>query len=125
LGGWWLKCAALFLVLALLAWVAWNFFTVVGRVFVFYPDKKVSFTPAHSGLEYEDLWIRTPDGQRLHAWLVRDGSNALFLFCHGNAGDVGDRVENLALLVRAGVSVLIFDYRGYGRSTGAPTEEGV
>ncbi|RLD96912.1 MAG: alpha/beta hydrolase, partial [Aquificota bacterium] len=84
------------------------------------------FTPAQAGLDYQDLWIETPDGARLHGWLVVAAPAApLLVFCHGNAGNIGDRVANVALLVRAGISVLTFDYRGYGRSSGKPTEEGV
>jgi len=126
MGGWWFKGVVLVLALAVVTWVAWNFSTVVDRVFVFYPDRRVVFTPAQAGLDYQDLWIETTDGERLHGWLVKAASHApLFLFFHGNAGNIGDRVENVALLVRAGISVLIFDYRGYGRSSGKPTEEGL
>jgi fermentation-respiration switch protein FrsA (DUF1100 family) len=46
------------------------------------------------------------------------------LLCHGNAGNVGDRVLHAKLLSTAGFDVLLFDYRGYGRSTGRPDEQG-
>jgi pimeloyl-ACP methyl ester carboxylesterase len=46
------------------------------------------------------------------------------LLCHGNGGNIGDRVPHLALLTAAGFDVLAFDYRGYGRSSGRPTEQG-
>ncbi len=46
------------------------------------------------------------------------------LLCHGNAGNVGDRVMHAALLSKVGFDVLLFDYRGYGQSTGSPSEEG-
>jgi fermentation-respiration switch protein FrsA (DUF1100 family) len=71
--------------------------------------------------------IETGDGERLHGWWVptRAGlAGAHVLLCHGNAGHVGDRVTHAALLCAAGLDVLLFDYRGYGRSTGWPSELG-
>ena len=90
------------------------------------PEREVCETPAAAGLSYQDLTIETADGQRLHGWLVQAPDRALgqVLLFHGNAGNVGDRVEHLRLLAQAGFDVAIFDYRGYGRSTGRPTEEG-
>ena len=53
------------------------------------------------------------------------GTSRLAICCyHGNAGDVGDRVLHAALLTAGGFDVLLFDYRGYGRSSGRPSEEG-
>jgi len=123
---WWFKGAFLVLVLVLAAWLVWNFSAVIGRVFVFFPDRKVTRTPAQVGLGYRDLRIKTPDGEHLHGWLVVATSAApLLIFCHGNAGNIGDRVDNVASLEKAGISVLIFDYRGYGKSSGHPSEEGI
>jgi len=102
-----------------------SFSEIIDRIFVFFPDREVSITPSHVGLDYKELWIRTSDKETLNAWFVKGKFDVLFLFCHGNAGDIGDRVENIAQLVMAGLSVLIFDYRGYGKSTGTPKEEGV
>ncbi len=124
--GWIVKTSLCVLILVGVTLLVWNFSTVVDRVFVFYPDRRLRITPAQVGLDYQDLWIETSDGERLHGWLVKAETHApLLLFFHGNAGNIGDRVENVALLVRAGISVLIFDYRGYGKSSGKPTEEGV
>ncbi len=124
--GWFIKALFSFLLLVGVIWVVWNFSHIIDRVFVFYPDRRLVATPARAGLDYKDLWIDTPDGERLHGWLVEAGPGApLLIFFHGNAGNIGDRVDNVARLVEVGISVLIFDYRGYGRSTGRPTEEGV
>ena len=74
----------------------------------------------------EDVWFQTRDGERLHGWRVA-GVRRPFghvLFCHGNAGSVVDRLPYARLLADAGLDVLLFDYRGYGRSTGHPSEEG-
>jgi uncharacterized protein len=77
-------------------------------------------------LAFADLTIATEDGERLHGWWIPAPSPAVahVLVCHGNAGNVGDRVAQAALLVAAGFDVLLFDYRGYGRSTGGAGEEG-
>ncbi len=80
-----------------------------------------------SGLAVEDAEFAAADGTRLHGWYVpRDDANAVILFCHGNAGNITDRAGVLARLHDdVGASVLIFDYRGYGRSEGSPSEDGV
>ncbi len=70
--------------------------------------------------------LETEDGERLGAWWIpsRTATIGHLLLCHGNAGNVGDRVLHARLLADAGLDVLLFDYRGYGRSTGKPDEEG-
>src|SRR5215212_9478751 len=93
---------------------------------LYFPTRKLAAKPADLGLEAEELGIETDDDERLHGWWIRAAapSRGHILFCHGNGGNVGDRVENARLLSDAGFDVLIFDYRGYGRSSGRPTEEG-
>ena len=79
-----------------------------------------------SGLPLEDVWFQTEDGVRLFGWyLSAPASTAVLLWCHGNAGNIVHRLDNLARLHRIGVSVFLFDYRGYGRSQGRPSEEGL
>jgi uncharacterized protein len=79
------------------------------------------------GLDFEDAWFASADGTPLHGWYVpRPDARAAVLFCHGNGGNITHRERALKMLnQRAGVSVLIFDYRGYGRSHGKPNEAGV
>jgi hypothetical protein len=74
----------------------------------------------------QDVEIDTEDGERLHGWWVpaRGASRGHVLLCHGNAGDVRDRIPHVRLLAAAGLDVLVFDYRGYGASSGRPTVEG-
>ncbi len=95
---------------------------------VFIPTRGLSRTPAEAGLAYEALTLPTADGERLGAWYVPAPATGArpwtLLYCHGNAGTIADRVEVLAALHREGLAVLIFDYRGYGESTGRPTEAG-
>jgi hypothetical protein len=80
-----------------------------------------------SGLEFEDAWFEAPDGTKLHGWYVPHADpRAVILFAHGNAGNLSDRADIVDDLVkRLGVSVMIFDYRGYGRSGGTPSEAGI
>ena len=88
---------------------------------LFFPSRRILQTPTR----FDDLTIPTADGQRLHGWWVEaDEPHATVLFFHGNAGNIGDRVPHVELLTAAGFNVLAFDYRGYGRSTGRPTEAG-
>jgi fermentation-respiration switch protein FrsA (DUF1100 family) len=79
------------------------------------------------GLAVEDAWFQAADGTKLHGWYLRhERPRAVILFCHGNAGNITDRAPVLDALHRwVGASALVFDYRGYGRSAGRPTEAGV
>ncbi len=93
---------------------------------LYFPSRALEQTPAHAGLSYRDLELTTADGERLHGWWVARRAPALghVLLCHGNAGNVGDRVLHAAVLTAVGFDVLLFDYRGYGRSSGRPAEQG-
>jgi hypothetical protein len=92
---------------------------------LFLPVAGVDTTPAIAGLPFEEHRIETADGERLHAWYVsRPGARYTILFFHGNAGNIGHRIVTLDQLHRLGLEVLIFDYRGYGRSSGRPGEQG-
>jgi fermentation-respiration switch protein FrsA (DUF1100 family) len=82
-------------------------------------------TPAALGLAYEDVTLTASDGVRLHAWYVPAPAAAhTLLFLHGNAGNISHRLDKLAVLNDLGAAVLLLDYRGYGRSDGAPDEVG-
>lgn len=99
---------------------------VLQPAMVFFPSKELQATPADWGLDYEDVWIEASDGVRLHAWYVpRAGARRVVLFFHGNAGNISHRGESVAIFHRMGLNVLILDYRGYGRSEGSPSEEGL
>jgi uncharacterized protein len=93
---------------------------------LYFPSPTVVGTPQSAGLECSDLPIETDDGERLGAWWIDARTQPLghVLLCHGNGGNIGDRVLHAELLSAAGFDVLLFDYRGYGQSTGNPTEEG-
>lgn len=94
---------------------------------VFFPSPYPAGEWQDHGLPFEDAWFDAPDGVRLHGWyLDHPNARAALLFCHGNAGNITHRAGTVALLQRhAAVSVLVFDYRGYGRSAGRPSEAGI
>jgi fermentation-respiration switch protein FrsA (DUF1100 family) len=72
----------------------------------------------------EEVWIDSGTGARVHGiYAGADDAFADLLFFHGNAGNLFDRLDNVALLVEFGFNVLIIDYRGYGKSDGEPSEQ--
>jgi fermentation-respiration switch protein FrsA (DUF1100 family) len=92
---------------------------------VFFPDPDLVGTPADFGLEYEDVFFEAADGVRLHGWWVPRTGAPVWLWFHGNAGNISHRLENIKLLWDlAGVQIFIFDYREYGRSQGRISREG-
>ncbi|MBI3767191.1 MAG: alpha/beta hydrolase [Deltaproteobacteria bacterium] len=96
--------------------------TVLLEQLIFFPDSDVPDPPAG----VEERWITTEDGLRLHAWYapaVR--SIATLVWSHGNGGNIAGREDVLLALCARGLSVLAYDYRGYGRSEGRPSEAGV
>ena len=95
------------------------------RTFVCFPEKVHSGRPADYGLLARDLYFETSDRVKLHGWLfVRDPLAPCLLWCHGNAGNISHRLDNIARLQSAGINVFIFDYRGYGKSEGSLSEQG-
>ena len=92
---------------------------------LYHPSTEIRGTPADLGLAYEWVALETADGARLSAWWVpADSARGVLLFCHGNAGNISDRLDSIRIFNRLGLSVFIFDYRGYGRSSGHPSEQG-
>jgi fermentation-respiration switch protein FrsA (DUF1100 family) len=97
----------------------------VERSFIYFPSRKLVATPADVGLSYEDVRFRASDGTRLHGWFVEGERDLALLWLPGNAGNISHRVELLRRLHdELGVSILLFDYRGYGASGGQPSERG-
>src|SRR5688572_15871412 len=101
--------------------------TALLNTLLYFPSRTFYATPADAGLGHEDVAFVADDGTRLHGWWIRaHGQPAIahVLLCHGNAGNIGDRVLHAKYLAEAGVDVFLFDYRGYGKSEGSPDEEG-
>lgn len=117
-----LTLAAFYVLLLALVWSMQSRLVYFPNV----PGRELSATPADIGLPYEDVVFGTADGVRLHGWLIEPAraDAPIVLFCHGNAGNISHRLDWLDILHGLGLGVLLFDYRGYGRSTGAPDEAG-
>jgi len=103
---------------------------------LFQPSGRLLATPDDAGMAYEEVRLDTEDGETLHGWWIpapdvsRETSPAEFeehtlLFFHGNAGNISGRLESVQQFHQLGLDVLIVDYRGYGQSTGTPSEEGI
>ncbi len=93
---------------------------------LYHPHRRIEHTPAEAGLEFEEITLVTVDDCRLNAWwLPNPDARATVLMCHGNTGNMGDCIERMADLHSMGAHVLLFDYRGYGKSRGFPTERGL
>lgn len=98
------------------------------RQMVFFPSKyPAGFRQMQNDrLNLQDIWFVAADGAKLHGWFVsHPEAKAVLLMCHGNAGNVSDRYDWLVMLhEKVPANLFIFDYRGFGRSDGSPTEEG-
>ena len=91
---------------------------------IFHPTTEILRTPRDVGLDYRDLYFTTLDNVRLNGWFIpHPQASATMIWFHGNAGNIGDRVNNIKLLHdKTAIGIFIFDYRGYGRSPGTPSE---
>lgn len=120
---------------------------ILGAVFVFaflalraleqrtlyFPDSQLFAYPSALRLSYEDAFLTTMDGVKIHGWFIpavqappaalRDHAYAV-LFCHGNAGNVSHRLDKVSRLRTLGQDWFLLDYRGYGKSEGTPSEQG-
>ncbi len=112
--------AIIFLTVLLLAFIAFAQF--LRRTGMFFPERYPLGN--WSSPRGEDVWITTSDKVRLHGWLFRAAAPhaPLLLFFHGNAGNITERAPIAIGLAQHGISVLLFDWRGYGRSEGSPSE---
>ena len=92
----------------------------------FYPDQVTYITPDRLNLEFEDVFVETPDGETLHGWWLpaKSEPKGTVYFLHGNAQNISSHIMNVAWLPERRYNVFLIDYRGYGRSTGAPDIEG-
>ncbi len=93
---------------------------------IYFPTKEIRFTPQDVSLEYEDVFFETEDGLRLNSWFIpAENPKGIILYNNGNAGNIGDRIEITKIFNKLNLSVFLFDYRGYGKSQGKPSEEGL
>lgn len=129
-GSWGRRCRAGWriarpLVVAYLAVVALAM--IFENSLIYFPARYPAGQWSLPGVPIEDAWFQAADGTRLHGWYAEHKEpRAVVLFCHGNGGNVAYWGDALRRLYQdAGCSVLLFDYRGYGRSEGRPSEAGV
>jgi fermentation-respiration switch protein FrsA (DUF1100 family) len=119
---------AMFLLSALIIMILVGvlFYSQLENKLIFYPDRALDDSPSNWNLLYRDVLLRTKDGEKLHCWFFPlPGEPPVLLFCHGNAGNISHRIENVEQFVNKGVSVFLLSYRGYGKSTGRPSEKGI
>jgi uncharacterized protein len=96
-----------------------------GRL-IYFPEARYAASPQDYRLAAEPLEIASDGGVRLRGWWIRGSGGPVFVYYHGNAGNVSHRLERAKLLVEGlGADVVLVDYRGYGASTGRPSEAGL
>ncbi|MCB4790503.1 MAG: alpha/beta fold hydrolase [Elusimicrobia bacterium] len=100
-------------------------FFVIQEHLVFFPSRELVSTPNYIKLDFEKIEFKTSDGETINAWFIpKQGSARVILMCHGNAGNISHRLDRIQNFNHMGLNVLVFDYRGYGKSSGKPGEEG-
>ncbi|MBI5450394.1 MAG: alpha/beta hydrolase [Gammaproteobacteria bacterium] len=92
---------------------------------LYLPSPTLHSTPAQHGWPFEELTLTTGDGETLHGWYVPSpDTRHTVLFCHGTRGNISDLIDTIAMYQSLRLNILLFDYRGYGRSSGRPSEHG-
>lgn len=93
---------------------------------IFPGKKEMSRDPSYYGWEFEEVWLEPQPGEQSLAWyLPLEGARGVCLFSHGNGGNISTRLESIGILRKLGLSVLAYDYGGYGKSSGRTNEERV
>lgn len=92
---------------------------------IYFPTNKIEFYPSSLGLPFEDIYIKTEDDIKINGWFIPyNNAKYTLLFFHGNAGNIGHRIQKLHMFWKLGVNLFIVDYRGYGQSEGRVSEKG-
>ncbi len=114
------------LLVCLLCYLALLLFVfLLQKQMVYFPSRGIGSTPSVIGLPYREVAFKTSDNLLLSGWLVGDDkSRDVVLHCHGNAGNISHRLDSFFIFNRLGLNTFIFDYRGFGRSQGSPSEKG-
>ena len=117
------------LLVIVMAWCALALYVFLMQPRLIYypniPGRAVEVTPAVIDLDFEEATLDTTDGEHLHAWFIpHPEARGTLLFAHGNAGNISHRLDSIQVFHDLGMNVLIFDYRGYGQSTGRSNENG-
>lgn len=92
---------------------------------IYYPTSSIDMTPRYIDLDYDEVDFVAVDDVKLNGWFIpKEDHIGVLLFCHGNAGNISHRLETIRIFHDLGLSVFIFDYRGYGQSQGKLSEKG-
>lgn len=91
---------------------------------IYFPTGRIHHTPGDIGLSYNAVTFRAADGVSLTGWFIPASSDMVVLFCHGNAGNISDRLDSIKIFHHLGLNTFIFDYRGFGESEGRISEQG-
>lgn len=117
------------LIVVVVAIILWSILSMLfEKQFIFFPDKYPSgyYNESSRISDLVDCWMTTEDSVKLHGWYASSNKAiATLVIAHGNAGNISHRLELMSALQQSGFNVLMFDYRGYGRSEGSPNEDGI
>ena len=121
-----IKWPYLILIVFFLITFFYVFYPKIENWFVFFPQTTFDLTPNDFHLNFKEVYFNSDDGKRLHGWFFPlKKSCPVILFCHGNAGNISHRLDNIRQFLKRDIQVFIFDYRGYGKSLGTPSEKGI
>jgi fermentation-respiration switch protein FrsA (DUF1100 family) len=116
----------IFTFLTMLLGGLWAIVRYLESVGVFFPNRTILANPSEMDLPWEDIYFKTKDHVALNAWFFKNPqARSTLFFAHGNAGNISDRLFKVKFFYELGLNVFIFDYRGYGKSQGRPSEAGV
>lgn len=99
-----------------------------GNKLFYFPTRDLPATPKDWGYDYEDIHFKSKDGTPLHGWFIpAKGKHPLgtIVFSHGNAGSVGHHLGFVMWMAKAGYNVVMYDYRGFGKSGGSVSRRGM
>jgi hypothetical protein len=117
-------------------WIGWPLLGLWTYFVLGYFAKQAVFHPApypagywdeQESLGAQDVWLETSDGIKIHGWWIAAGEESALVtvYFHGNAGNISHRIDHIMGIQAAGSHLLMIDYRGYGKSEGSPSEQGV
>lgn len=99
-----------------------------GDRFFYLPTEPTEETPKNWGYNYEDVYFKSSDDTKLHGWFLKPKGQepkGAMVFHHGNSGAVGYHLGLITWAVNSGYQVLLYDYRGFGKSEGKVDREGI
>jgi hypothetical protein len=119
------KIMIILILVAILGAALWLYARRFERSHLYFPERAYETTPSDLGLSFREISFPTSDGETITGWwLPAQSARGALLYCHGNGGNVSTNLVNARVFHDLGLSVLLFDYRGYGKSSGRPSEEG-